>query len=377
MKKRIAILLMLALLAVTVGAQAADSWTTIDGQEQRGITVTQVGDHRFEKGVSPTTGLALDSYADIPGSYRGLAVNGRYMPMVVQIDNTNGGVGDNQPWGVQYADVIYETPLYSQGVTRLTAVFSDVLPDDVGPVRSARVGHARLAAEWMGGFVHYGRQQYPGTNVDEELSKKEIHIIRGKNRFDGTDGINKPWKQFFTARPGAKSPSNRTANVAALSELVAEDVTPINHAFLFTDELLGAGDEATVIELDISKGAAYNSRFYYDAAANEYVRYMLDKQGGETLYVERETQQELTFSNVIIQYTRVTYDNGSDAPDMRTLGEGNADIFMGGCHIAGYWKHDEYHSRTVFYDAQGNEIALQRGKTFISVMDRSKKVSYK
>lgn len=33
-------------------------------------------------------------------------------------------------------------------------------------------------------------------------------------------------------------------------------------------------------------------------------------------------------------------------------------------------------SRTVFYDAEGNEIALQRGKTFISIIPAETTVSY-
>ena len=41
---------------------------------------------------------------------------------------------------------------------------------------------------------------------------------------------------------------------------------------------------------------------------------------------------------------------------------------MGGKHIAGYWKRENMESRTVFYDADGNEIQLQRGKTLISVV---------
>ena len=49
---------------------------------------------------------------------------------------------------------------------------------------------------------------------------------------------------------------------------------------------------------------------------------------------------------------------------------------MGGKYIAGYWKRADANSRTVFYDAEGNEIALQRGKTFISIIPAETTVSY-
>ena len=47
--------------------------------------------------------------------------------------------------------------------------------------------------------------------------------------------------------------------------------------------------------------------------------------------------------------------------------EGNADFFLGGKHISGYWKRDSMTSRTVYYDASGKEIALLRGRTLIVI----------
>ena len=83
-------------------------------------------------------------------------------------------------------------------------------------------------------------------------------------------------------------------------------------------------------------------------------------------------------------------------------GEGNADIFMNGRHIAGYWKRGGYTkgteasfkvkysgktytqswlqenmaSRTVFYDENGEEIQFQVGKTFIVQCPLEKPVTY-
>lgn len=370
MKKIFGLILALCLLMTT----AAYADTTINGAAKRNITVNRAAEHEPIEGESPTTGLPLDSYTDIPSSFLGLAVNGKYMPMFVQIDNAEGGVDKLAQWGIRYADIVYETPLNSAGGTRLSAVFSDILPDEVGPIRSARVGHVRLAAEWMGGFVHYGGQSNEGSDVNAEMRKPEIHIVREKNRFDGTDGTNKPWKKYFSVRAKATSPHDKSANVAALSELVSDEVEQVNHTFLFTDELPTAGDAATEIYIRHSSTEKYNSHLVYDEASNTYLRYM---GSDRKLYVDRDTQEAIAFSNVIVQFTTVKYNGSGDAPVMETLGSGNADIFIGGRHIAGCWVHDQYHSRTVYYDEQGNEIALQRGKTLISVMDRSREVSYK
>ena len=42
---------------------------------------------------------------------------------------------------------------------------------------------------------------------------------------------------------------------------------------------------------------------------------------------------------------------------------------MCGKHISGVWQRKTMDDRTVFYDDEGEEIALQRGRTLIVVMD--------
>ena len=115
--------------------------------------------------------------------------------------------------------------------------------------------------------------------------------------------------------------------------------------------------------------------YEYDADSNQYFRYMNQK-GKMVPYVDRDTQEKLAFANVIVQHTKVTYNGSYAAPVTEHIGEGNADFFMGGVHIAGYWKRDDMASRTVFYGPDGNEIELQRGTTFVSIIPTETKVSY-
>ena len=42
---------------------------------------------------------------------------------------------------------------------------------------------------------------------------------------------------------------------------------------------------------------------------------------------------------------------------------------MCGKHFSGVWNRDTYSDRTVFYDENGDEIELQRGRTLIIMMD--------
>lgn len=103
------VLSLLLALALTLSVAAASAETVINSTEKRGIKLQKVGLNEVEDGISPTTGLALADY-DAPEGFAGLAVTGRYLPMMVQIDNSDGGVNDIAPWGATYADVVYETP---------------------------------------------------------------------------------------------------------------------------------------------------------------------------------------------------------------------------------------------------------------------------
>ena len=108
MKKWISLLLALCLLPLS--ALAAGS---TDRQAERSIPADHPARRAMEPGVSPTTGLPLaQRAAEAEEGFAGLAVTGRYYPLLVQIDATNAGAGRNAPWGLKYADILYEFPLY-------------------------------------------------------------------------------------------------------------------------------------------------------------------------------------------------------------------------------------------------------------------------
>ena len=360
------------LLAVALTAQCALAETVIDGRTDRGITPAPSAPRAMEPGVSPTTGRAL-SDLEVPEGFAGYAATGRYMPMLVQIDNTNGGVGSTAPWGVAWADIVYETPLHQAGYTRLSALFSDVIPTAVGPVRSARVGHVWLRQEWNCGFMYYGGQTRKGSSIKTEFSK--LKAKSGVVLFNGTDGQGKPWKKFYTKRKGTVAPHNRSGNAAAISALIPASHTAAQRSFLFTD-MPHEGDPAQ--EVSITWGAkGYGSTLVYLEGAGEYARYMRQADGSLEPWVDADTGEQVLFDNVIIQYTNIRYNDSEDAPVPTLTGHGNADVFQGGMHIAGMWQRKDMQSPTVFYDGEGKEIPLLRGRTLVVQLPFAKEVSYR
>ncbi|MBE5804806.1 MAG: DUF3048 domain-containing protein [Clostridiales bacterium] len=380
MKRIVSLLLVLALLLGIMPLALAD--TAIDPGEKRKIKLEKVGLNEGEEGMSPTTGLPLEDLEQVEG-FAGLAVTGRYMPMLVQIDNTDGGVDKRAPWGVSFADIVYETPLHKNGNTRLTFLFSDLIPDSVGPVRSARMGHVWLREEWDAGFLYYGYSEYDSADCGAELRKWKVED-KGL-AFSGTVSNSKPWKQYYTRRKGVAAPHNVDANVSAMYDLIDKDFVAPNHTFLFTDEL-PEGEQADEIHINTGH-KSYSSTLIYDIDTNLYNRY-LGTGDDLTPYEDLDTQDHIGFSNVIIQFTEVKWPR-VDAPVAFQAGQkyydkkgsyevgGNADFFMGGVRVKGYWNREDMESRTVFYTADGEELQLQRGKTLIVIADSERwKVSY-
>ena len=363
--------LMLA-LALTMTSAVAFASTEINPREKRGITPHDAGLNEVEEGVSPTTGLTLsDIY--VPEGSTGMAATGRYLPMMVQICNDDGGVGNRAPWGATYADIVYETFLHKNGTTRLSFIFNDVVPDSIGPVRSARVAHAWIREEWDAAFMFFGQQERSGTNVLEEFRSLGHNPVSDPVLFSGTTG-GKPWNDYYYRRSGLVSPYNVDVNAAGIYNLVPDDYQFPNHAYRFTDEA-PEGDVATNVEIRWLKGKSGNvfgSDLVYDAASNSYVRYMHYSNKEQYAWKDKDTDENVTFANVIVQFTPTTFETNS-APVQRVIGkkhsaiEGNADFFMGGVHVAGYWKRDSVTSRTVYYGPDGEEISLQRGKTLIVI----------
>ena len=391
MKKVISVILAIMMLALASSAMAA---TTLNGGEARSVAIPATSYNEVDDGISPTTGLNLKE--ELAGydpeetdGFSGMAITGKYTPMLVQIDNSEGGVGNRAPWDGNFADVVYETPLYKRGVTRMSYLFSDLIPEYVGPARSARVNHVWIREEWDCAFCFWGGQRYVATNIEEAF--RELGADKKGILFDGTTGA-KAWNPYCGRSEVLKKPNNAYFMLAGLSVLVMEEnFTPsVNHTFKFTDELPEDGDDAEVINVAWGD-PEYSSMLEYDEDENCYVRYMVMDPTDPKEYaainpvpfkgdkIEKEADRTpITFNNVIVQFMNIEYPR-IDAPKPEVVGTGNAEYFMGGKHISGVWNRSGYADRTVFYDMDGNEIEMQRGHTLIIMMDyatEGRSVSY-
>lgn len=349
MKKRLTLLLVLGLLLTSLNAFAE----VLPVVMNRNVNVTpSVGNNVTIPGESTTTGLPT--------------TNTKYAPLMVQIDNNLAALSQ---WGIGSADIMYEAPIQGQGWTRLTALFSDTYPAEAGPVRSGRVLHADLREEWDAAFLFWGKQTAPGSDLREALKNYGVN-----NKQLALDGIGNRYKDYYARVKYHRAPHNVSAFV---QKMFNEVVAPLNYPFperpfLFTDEMPVLGVVANRVNVIHKGNVDTSSSFTYNADTNSYTRHTT-KGVYEDLLVPGVPIQ---YSNIIVQRTRLTFNNSSMNPLLPdVVGQGAAEIFMGGRYIPGAWTRGSLQSRTVFYDSEGNEIKLQRGKTWIVFADEKSQIS--
>lgn len=344
MKRLIILLLACVMLFGTVNALAL---TEADPSSDRGITPKgMLEDGTFApnpviEGESPTTGEAW---------------TGDYIPVLVNIDNMKPA---RPQWGIGKADIIYEMPIDGIGYTRLMALFSNQYPETAGPVRSARVMHAELRQEWNAAWAFVGGQTASGSNVFSAINRlgvyeQDVNLIFNQQGKNGA--------RFFHDREDRKSPHHHEVQLNELVPYLAE--TGFDFAerpFLFTDEK-AQGDAATHVTTDFGSGHS-DAYYVYDAEADHYARYNVED---DAPYVDaNDPDTTLAYENIIVQWTTLKYNGASNCPLLTEVGEGNADFFMNGVHVEGYWVRPDVNHRTVFFDKDGNELKLQRGRTWI------------
>lgn len=345
MKKFTALLLALMLLISAVPAFAA---TTIDPTADRGITLQGQNEegtwdnNPVIEGENPVTGLPY---------------SGAYTPILVNIDNVAAALPQ---WGIAEADLVYELPIDTIGMTRLMALYTSVYPLRVGPVRSARILHADLREEWDAAWVFCGGQEVASSNVFARIRALGVYDKELNLAFNlqGQNG-----GAYSTNRKDRNSPHHHQAKLADLQAFLEESGYDFpDRPYLFTDEAV-EGDDATKVVMNFDNGNA-NSYYVYDANTNDYARYLTNKD--KPFVDENDPETVLAYNNVIVQWTELgTYEGHHDRPKLTEVGEGNADFFMNGKHVQGYWVRDDISSRTIYFDSEGNEIQLQRGKTWI------------
>lgn len=265
--------------------------------------------------------------------------------------------------GLGVANIVYET-LAEGGITRFMAILAGDEAPEIRPVRSARPYYLEWASEYDALYVHAGG------------SPQALAAIDGLQMND-LDALTNDGKYFY--RGAGVAPHNLYTSSEllkfAMRDKGLEDGDSDFEPWKFDAEEALAdveGDSGEEIEVDFSTGA-YNVSFEYDEENECYLRYHAG-----IAHEDLSTDEQLCPKNVVVQIVPEATSAGEKGRiNLDVTGEGRVVVFRDGKAFGGVWKKEDREDRTKFYDENDDEIALNPGQIWISVVPEDKRFEYR
>lgn len=292
---------------------------------------------------------------------------GRTKAISVMLNNIQDALPQS---GIANAEVVYEAPVEG-GITRLMGIFEDYQDvERIGSVRSCRNYYVYFAREFNTYYLHFGQAVYALDllNLDSTLNLSGLDSI-GETVYYRSDDFPAPHNVF--------TDYNR----------IWEGIEKMGYPTEYSDEYQSTnghyqfaadGERVTldngVDAITVAPGYEYNHAYFvYDAETGKYTRY----QYGD-VQTDYLTGNALTYDNIIFQYCPWEKFDENGYLNIDVLSGGNGKYITNGKAIDVTWRKDEINTEDAFanenfgvthyYDADGNEITLNQGKTWVCIV---------
>jgi hypothetical protein len=270
--------------------------------------------------------------------------------------------------GFNAASIVYQAPA-DGGEDRYMLVFQELDGADVGPVRSGRPYFVRWASEYRAAFGHFGGDEKTRFQVIPSLDGKYIFNL------DGIGSGGPAYHRITSRDPPHNAYTSTAALLSQAGRLGAPAAIPSDVASRPFKEDAPAAERPASASIDVPYGRG-SSSYVYDSATDAYARSVAGK-----AQVDPADGKPVIARNVVVLFMRLSIDPESEAgyarPVLDQVGSGKAIVFLEGKAIVGTWKKPDNTSLTRFFDADGNEVPLVRGRIFIQVVPTGTNVTYK
>ena len=290
-------------------------------------------------------------------------------PIAVMVPNNSPALPQ---YGLSLASIIYEAPVEGR-ITRLMPIFEnfDEL-DRIGPVRSSRDYFLYTALGYEAIYCNWGLAR---PYVEELINRDNVHNVSA-----AVEGIYNPADEAYgrvSRGSGYATEFTGYLKIDGLLKAVDRLGYDWNYDDDYVPQFLFAADgviadyadneEATMIYPGGKSGnnasgyGSYHPYFEYNEDDHLYYRY----QNGNK-QIDEYNSKQFTVSNVVFQYCHGEVRDSHDYLAFGVHGEGEAIIFTNGKVIPCIWKrYDGDFTPARFFDAEGNEIIVNQGKTWI------------
>ncbi len=274
-------------------------------------------------------------------------------PVAIMVDNEKIAL---KHYGTAEADVVYEmmNSTANGRITRLMCLYKDWANlQQTGSIRSTRTTNVILADEYNAVLIHDGGPFYIDTYLAQPYA---AHISGGFSR------VKNGKAREFTEYVFGKELVSRFAksNLPTTYTLAME--RPTHFLFNANDTDLVGGIVAN--NVDISAVFGHNkSKLAYNAATRTY-----DYSEYGSLHVDAEDNQVLTFKNVILQNVSFSQLDKNGYLTYNVIGTGSGYYITNGQAVPITWTKGSETGFTHYYGADGKEININRGKTYIGIV---------
>lgn len=335
--------IIVVILLVVAGAAGAVYYTNYSDHTTTTVTNKKNKSKNTNKVVAPTV---------LPRQIDGqmvAAADANKVPACVMIENADFE-GVRPQAGLSSAQVVYEV-VVEGGITRFMAVFAGGEADKVGPVRSARDTYLEFASEYNCGYFHAGGS-YTAMQAIRNFKLRDVDGLL-ESKWYWRDSQKYSPHNLFTSTSNAYQ---------AISEGHAWTEAPTYDSWLFADDQKPT--TLTANEVNVEFGGGYNVQYKYNTANANYERY-----DGGAAHTDSNSGDIITTRNVILEHVPAgIWIEGKGRVNFAVTGEGAVEIFHEGVVLEGTWKKADRLARTKFYDADGNELPLVRGNTWVEVV---------
>jgi hypothetical protein len=260
--------------------------------------------------------------------------------------------------GLSWADIVYEEPVEAN-ITRFIAVYQCSDASRIEPVRSGRLTDPDILVQF--GHPVFG---YAGAvpQVVTRVAQRgiiDVNVDRAANAYHRD--------------PNRPQPHNLYTSTQALYAAAHTRQPAPKPIFTYDTTAPAGAKRVSVIHIPFS---VFSDVFWrWSSSKKAWMRFH-----GTVPHTLSDGTQ-VSARNVVVQIVQITLTdvkdvNGVPSPYVHSVGSGRAYIFRNGRVIMGKWVRPTLGAITKFEDAQGNEIPLMLGNTWVELVSTTTKMRF-
>lgn len=301
------------------------------------------------------------------------AQTGLKRPIAIMINNIINALPQA---GISQAGVIYEAPVEGE-ITRMMAIYDSVDGmEKIGPVRSCRDYFVDFALEFDAIYTHYGQAVYAFDLLNSDM----VNNISGLQYQEAAGELNGyAGEDIFYRTDDREAPHNCYTSGDGIATAIERKEYSMELDNSYTGHFKFASDGETVTYSD---GTATHivphlytnyPYFDYDESTGKYYRSEYPDRSAGPAQIDELTGEQLSVDNVIIQYCQIIPYDENGYLNVNTNSGGEAIVFTQGTYQYATWEKASDWGPAKYYDANGNEITLNQGQTWVCIVQDTRK----